>query len=101
MRKALLPILFDDDDPDGAQAKRSSIVSPATPSDSAQAKASTKKTPDGLPVHSFRTLLSDLATVTKNQVENEAHGISFTRITRPTPLQHKAFDLLGINPRTM
>jgi len=101
MRKALVPILFDDDDPDGAHAKRASIVSPATPSDSAQAKASTKKTPDGLPVHSFRTLLSDLATVTKNQVENEARGMSFTSVTRPTPLQHKAFDLLGINPRTM
>ena len=101
MRKALVPILFDDDDPDGAHAKRSSIVSPATPSDSAQAKASTKKTPDGLPVHSFRTLLSDLATVTKNQVENEARGLSFVSITRPTPLQHKAFNLLEINPRTM
>ena len=100
MRKALVPILFDDDDPDGAHAKRSSIVSPATPSDSAQAKASTKKTPDGLPVHSFRTLLSDLATVTKNQVENEARGLSFVSITRPTPLQHKAFNLLEINPRT-
>ena len=51
MRKALAPILFDDDDTDGAQAKRSSIVSPATSSDSAQAKASTKKSPDGLPCH--------------------------------------------------
>lgn len=101
MRKALAPLLFDDDDPDGAQDKRSSIVSPATSSDSAQAKASTKKTPDGLPVHSFRTLLSDLATVTKNRVENEARGMSFTRVTRPTALQHKAFELLGINPRTM
>ena len=98
---ALAPILFDDDDTDGAQAKRSSIVSPATSSDSAQAKASTKKSPDGLPVHSFRTLLSDLATVTKNQVENDARGLSFVSITRPTPLQHKAFNLLGINPRTM
>jgi len=101
MRKALAPLLFDDDDPDAAQAKRSSIVSPSTPSDSAQAKASTKKTPEGLPVHSFRTLLSDLATVTKNQVENEARGLSFHSITRPTPLQQKAFKLLGVNPRAM
>ena len=54
-----------------------------------------------MPVHSFRTLLSDLATVTKNQVENEARGLSFVSITRPTPLQHKAFNLLEINPRTM
>ena len=101
MRKALAPILFDDDDTDGAQAKRSSIVSPATSSGLRPAKASTKKSPDGLPVHSFRTLLSDLATVTKNQVENDARGLSFVSITRPTPLQHKAFNLLGINPRTM
>ncbi len=101
MRKALAPILFDDDDPDGAQAKRSSIVSPAKPSDSAQQKAATKKTPDGLPVHSFTTLLFDLATVTKNHVENEARGLSFVSITRPTPVQQKAFNLLNINPRTM
>ena len=39
--------------------------------------------------------------VTKNQVENEARDMSFISVTRPTPLQHKAFDLLGINPRTM
>ena len=76
MRKALAPILFDDDDPDGAHAKRSSIVSPATPSDSAHAKASTKKTPDGLPVHSFRTLLSDLATGERvNNIETPASCI--------------------------
>ncbi|MFQ5601297.1 MAG: IS1634 family transposase [Candidatus Krumholzibacteriia bacterium] len=101
MRKALASMLFDDDDPDGAQAKRSSIVSPALVSDSAQAKASTKKTPQGLPVHSFRTLLADLATLTKNQVEHRPTGLSFVSITRPTPLQQNVFDLLKVNPRTM
>ncbi len=101
MRKALAPILFDDHDPMGAKAKRDSIVSPAKPSNAAQKKASTKKSQDGLPVHSFRTLLSDLATITSNKVENKAHGLSFVRLTRPTPVQHKAFDLLGVNPRAM
>ena len=101
MRKALAPILFDDHDPMGAKAKRDSIVSPAKPSNAAQKKASTKKSQDGLPVHSFRTLLSDLATITSNKVENKAHGLSFVRVTRPTPVQHKAFDLLGVNPRAM
>jgi hypothetical protein len=99
MRKALAPILFDDHDPIGAKAKRASIVSSAKPSNAAQKKASTKKSQDGLPIHSFRTLLSDLATLTSNKVENKAHGLSFVRITRPTPLQQKAFDLLGVDPR--
>jgi transposase len=99
MRIALAPILFDDHDPIGARAKRASIVSPAKPSNAAQKKASTKKSQqDGLPIHSFRTLLSDLATLTSNKVENKAHGLSFVRVTRPTPVQQKAFDLLGVNP---
>lgn len=101
MRKALASILFDDDDPDGAQAKRSSIVSPALASDSARAKAATKKTSQGLPVHSFRTLLADLATLTKNQVEHRPTGLSFVSVTRPTPLQQIVFDLLKVNPRSM
>jgi hypothetical protein len=101
MRKSLAPILFDDHDPTDAKAKRASIVSPAKPSNAAQKKASTKKNQDGLPIHSFRTLLSDLATLTSNKVENKAHGLSFVRVTRPTPLQQKAFDLLAVDPRTM
>ena len=63
MRKALAPILFDDDDP--AAAARSSPVQPARRS---RAKAAGKRTSDGLPVHSFRTLLADLATLTRNRV---------------------------------
>lgn len=101
MRKALAPILFDDHDPMGAKAKRASIVSPAKPSNAAQKKASTKKSQDGLPIHSFRTLLADLATLTSNKVENKEHGLSFVRLARPTPMQQKAFDLLGVNPRAM
>ncbi len=49
MRKALVPILFDDDDPDGAHAKRSSIVSPATPSDSARQRLLPRRLPTGCP----------------------------------------------------
>lgn len=101
MRKALAPILFDDHDPIGARAKRASIVSPAKVSNAAQRKASTKKSQDGLPIHSFRTLLADLATLTSNKVENKEHGLSFARITRPTPVQQTALDLLGVNPRAM
>ena len=68
MHKALVPILFDEDDPQGAQASRSSVVAPAQKSASANAKARRKRTNDGLPVHSFRSLLKDLATICKNHV---------------------------------
>jgi len=60
------PILFDDHDKTAAQAARASIVAKAERSDSADRKAATKRTHDGLPVHSFRSLLADLATVTRN-----------------------------------
>ena len=68
MRRALAPMLFDDDDPAAAEAGRSSPVAPAQRSKAARAKAGRKRTPDGLPVHSFRSLLGDLATLTRNRV---------------------------------
>jgi len=49
-----------------AKLQRASIVAKAERSDSADRKAATKRTHDGLPVHSFRSLLADLATVTRN-----------------------------------
>jgi hypothetical protein len=67
MRQRLAPMLFDDDDKLQAQAARRSIVAPAQRSAAAQRKAFTKQTADGLPVHSFQTLLSDLATIVKTE----------------------------------
>ncbi|MDE0694322.1 MAG: IS1634 family transposase, partial [Boseongicola sp.] len=68
MRRDLAPILFEDDDREGARAQRNSPVEPARVSESARAKAADKRTPDGLPVHGFTTLLADLATLTLNEV---------------------------------
>jgi hypothetical protein len=52
-------------------------------------------TPDGLPVHSFRTLLADLATVARNTIITAINpNYPLTVVTRPTPMQQKAFDLL-------
>jgi hypothetical protein len=68
MRRELAPLLFDDDDPQAAEAARKSIVSPAQRSDKAKHKDATKVTTDNLPVHSFQTLLKDLATLTVNEV---------------------------------
>jgi hypothetical protein len=100
MRQALAPLLFDDDDPAAAEAARSSVVAPAQRSPQAQHKASTKLAADDTPLHSFRTLLSDLATVAKNRLLPATKDpLPFDLITTPTPLQQRAFDLLAVNYR--
>jgi transposase len=97
MRERLKPILFDDDQP--SQAGRASPVAPAQPSQSAETKRATKVTPQGLPVHSFQTLLRDLATCTLNQTTIAlAKPTTANLVTRPTPVQATAFDLLAIDP---
>ena len=99
MRRRLAPILFEDDDREGARAQRSSPVEKAEVSESAKAKADTKRTPDGLPVHGFRTLLADLGTLTLNEATVPAgHDHGFPVFAQPTELQRRAFDLLEIDP---
>ena len=99
MRKALAPLLFDDEDPAAGQALRASVVRPAQRSPRAQRKAATQRTDEGMPVHSFHTLLEDLATVAKNRVQPKDGGAApFEILTTPTPLQQRAFDLLGVSP---
>jgi hypothetical protein len=94
MRQALAPILFDDDDKAAGEALRESIVAPARRSPRAENKASTKRTQDGLPVHSFQSLLKDLGTITRNKVR--VAGETFDEVTKPTPLQQRVFDLLQV-----
>ena len=98
MRQKLAPILFDEDDPAGADAARASIVAPAEPSPSARRKAASKRTPEGVPVHSFRTILDDLATIARNRVQPKLTGAPpFDLTTKPTKLQRQALDLLGVS----
>ena len=98
MREALAPMLFGEDDRDAAELGRASVVAPATASPSASAKARSKQTADGMPAHSFRTLLLDLATIAHNRVRTDVadDAPSFTVITTPTPLQQRALSLLGV-----
>jgi hypothetical protein len=97
MRQALAPILFDDDDKAAAEAQRASVVAPAQPSAKARRKAARQRTDEGEPVHSFQTVLSDLATIVKNRIEPRIAGAaSFDQMTRPTPLQQRALDLLQV-----
>jgi len=99
MEQALAPLLFTDHDPTGAEANRTSIVAPAALSEAAKRKKRRKHTDDGLPVHSFRSLLTDLATLTKNTIRIQDRDITFEQYARPTPLQQRAFDLLGVSYR--
>jgi transposase len=96
MRQALAPLLFDDDDKAAGEARRASVVAPAQGSPRAQRKAQTKRTDAGMPVHSFQTLLDDLATVTQNRVRLVQSNAETTLLTTPTPLQQRAFDLLQV-----
>jgi len=97
MRQRLAPLLFDDDDRTQAQAARASIVAPAQRSATARRKALTKRTDDGLKVHSFQTLLGDLATIVRNRIQPQDKSIPvFDMLTQPTVIQQRAFDLLAV-----
>jgi len=97
MRRKLAPLLFEDHDQKAATLRRESVVKPALRSEAAERKAATKHDDDGLPVHSFRSLLSDLATLTINRIQTGNASLpAFNKLTNPTPLQKKAFSLLGI-----
>ena len=101
MRRSLAPMLFDETDPTAREAQRTSPVAKAEPSPAAQRKAACKRTDpvegEPLPVHSFRTLLADLATLTRNVVRLGRDRLTAILAT-PTRTQHRALDLLGVTP---
>jgi Transposase DDE domain len=99
MQQRLAPMLFKDHDPAAGKTARPSPVAPAQRSPAALAKAATKATTDGGPVHSFATLLADLATIAASRIQPAGGLPAFTVITTPTPLQRHAFELLGVSHR--
>jgi Transposase DDE domain len=100
MRQKLARMLFDDHDHAVAEAQRTSPVAKARPSPAAKGKALSKLTDpahgERLPVHSFQTLLADLATLTRNVVRL-AGGHDHVLLAAPTKVQRRAFDLLGVS----
>jgi transposase len=97
MRQKLAPLLFDDTDKETAEAARESVVAKAQRSPAAIRKQTTGVTPDGTPVHSFRTLLADLATLARNTIVTAvAPDLPLTVFTRPTTVQQRAFELLDV-----
>ena len=97
MRQKLKSILFDDHDKAAADAARPSVVAKAERSEAARRKARNRCTDDGLPVHSLRSLLADLATVTRNVMAMDgAPEASFVLYPQLTPVQDRAFQLLAL-----
>ena len=99
LKQALAPILFVDNDKPAAAATRANPVAAAQRSDEALAKAARKRTTEGTPVHSFTSLLADLATICANHIQPTDDTPAFTMITSPTPLQRRAFELLDVSHR--
>lgn len=99
MQQAWAPLLFVDEAP----PERQDAVGPAPRSAAAKRKERTKRTADGLPVQSFRTLLAHLASLVSNRVVPRGADAraAFTALTQPTPLQQRAFDLLAVPLRGM
>ena len=97
MRQRLAPLLFDDTDKQAAEALPASVVAKAQRSPAAVTKQTTGLTVDGLPVHSFRSLLADLATLARNTITTAiSPHYPLTVVTRPTPVQQKAFARPGV-----
>jgi len=97
MRRALAPLLFDDEEL-SRDRRRRDPVAPAESSASAQAKKALRTTADGLPVHSFTTLMRSLATRCRHscRIPSDPNGTTFQQLTEATPLQARAFQLLGL-----
>ena len=99
LRRAWAPLLFEDEERPEERKRRDPIL-PAKPSPSAQAKKTSRQTAEGLPVHSFQTLLADLASRARVTYELKSGGSksTFKQVPEPTPLQARAYELLRLFP---
>jgi hypothetical protein len=96
LKAAWKPLLFTDEHrPVSLDPVAKAIRSPA-----AQAKAQTKHTSHGTPAHSYRTLLDELATQTRNTVRLADQQATFQKLTQATPLQALALQLAREAPVT-
>lgn len=99
LEAAWAPLLFRDEAPPA----RIDPVGPPPRSAAAVNKERVHRSPDGLPVHSFGTLLAELATLTRNRVvpAGADEAAAFDVLAEPTPLQARAFELIGVSPAAL
>jgi hypothetical protein len=99
LERAWAPLLFRDEQ----RPELDDPVAPARRSDGALAKVFSQHHEDGTPIHSLRTLLRAMATLTKNRVM--AAGVpaaaAFDMVSTPTPLQARALALLNLSPTSV
>jgi len=96
LRQAWAPLLFKDEQPPSARDP----VAKASRSDRAKRKAQTKRTSTGETCHSYKSLLSELATLTRNTIRLPGAQATFDKLAEPTPLQQRALDLAATAPVT-
>ena len=66
-----IPILFTHHGTEGAPQRKASVVAPASRAPAAKEKLRSKRTEHGFPIQSFRPLMKNLATLTKNTVSSQ------------------------------
>src|SRR3989440_1505954 len=89
LRQAWTPLLFKDESP----PTQPDPVAKAVRSRSAQRKAQTKRTTTGETAHSYKTLLAELATLTRNTIRLPHTAATFNKLATPTPTQAQALEL--------
>jgi transposase len=105
LRRAWAPLLFEDEERWEGRKRRDPIL-PAKPSESAQRKKRSQETADGLPVHSFETLMEDLASrarvtyALKPLQAAENTNLKFQQVPEPTSVQARAYELIRMFPVT-
>ncbi len=99
MRRALAPILFEDEELPQQRRLRDPIL-PAKPSERAKRKKRTHLRDEGLPVHSFETLMAELASRGRNtyRLKSDNQTPTFSQMPKSTQLQARAYELLGLLP---
>jgi transposase len=97
LRRSLAPLLFEDEELEATRRERDPVAK-AEASESVEQKKKTHLTESGLEVQSFRTLLAELGSQTRNTcvLVGEPSEASFQQLSEPTPLQAEAFRLLGL-----
>ena len=91
LRKTLAELTYTDEN----RPTRTDPVAPATTSQAAHHKTATHTSTDGLPLHSYQGLLKHLATLTRNDLQYGTDGPVIPTLAEPTPVQRRAFQLIG------
>ena len=99
LRRALAPLLFDDETLEQARRTRDPVAA-AKPTPHAREKKTRRRTDDGLDLHSLDTLLAELATRCRNtcRVLSDPTAPPFSLLTEPTQTQRRAAKLIEMFP---